>query len=438
MVTPQDTMREASQREGIFVSPPISARETSSESDCAWQLRTALLQRDASACRELAERAGRKRDKDTVRLLGDLLLGELLYPPVHLAGSLSIRLRKRQWQNARLAAVRALALINSPDGLPFLARAILDPAPCVQAAAMQAILPYGPAALPALTSALHSLGNWPFQGMKRLVDTIGRLQTSRTASALVPVILGGRPLAPARWNAPLEWLTGAGLTAIAVGTLLALLLSGSFWLALVAFAMSFTLGGFVWLLLVIVCISPLRASREAYERYVLAMKAAEGVHLMAGKTYLPALVDGAFGHNRISPRPAQKALLILLPLVNEEDAVTMSQGTRQLLMEALTWGVGEEMGLALLGALAYVGTGQCVAKVARWAEVGSSPALREEAARILPILQARQREELAPTTLLRASNGVALPANQLLRAGSSSEAIAPSQLLRAGVADHEQ
>lgn len=433
MVIPHDRMREASQGEGAFASSRTTMRDTSSESTSAWELRTVLLQRNATACGELAERAGRQRDESMV-----LLLGELFYTPTNLISRLSLRLRRRQWDNARLAAVHALALINSPDGLPILAHAILDPAPRVQEAAAQAILSYGPAALPALTGALHSLVNWPFHGMKRLVKTICRLQTPHSAAALVPVILGGRPLPPARWDAPYKLLTWGGSIALAVETLLVLVLSGSFDLALAAFVMSFILGGLVWMLLILCCVLPLRASREAYERYMLAKQAAEGLSLIADKTYLPALVDGAFGHNRISPRPARKALLILLPLVNEEDTITMSQATRQLLMEALNRGVGEEMDLALLGALEHVGTGQCVAKVAMLAQRGANPFVSEEAARILPVLQARQREEQAPTTLLRASEVAAVPTNQLLRAGNEAEAVEPAYLLRAGGADYEQ
>ena len=227
MVIPQDMMREASHGEGGFVSSRATMRDTSCESRCAWEMRAALLHRDATACRELAERAGRQRDETAVRLLGDLLLGERFYPPTNLASRLSLRLRRRQWENARLAAVRALALIDSPDGLAILAHAVLDPAPRVQEAAAQALLSYGPAALPALTGALHSLANWPFHGMKCLVKTICRLQTPHSAAALVPVILGGRPLPPARWDVPYKLLTWGGSIALAVETLLVLVLTGS-------------------------------------------------------------------------------------------------------------------------------------------------------------------------------------------------------------------
>ena len=408
-----------------LVSIPTSiqtARDIGAESDCAWGLRVACQERNSLSCCQYAEEAARRRDTACVPLLS-----EVLTPPQ----GFRMRLRRRQWTLARLASVNALAKISSLDALPPLARAILDPSPLVQNAAADAILPFGPDALPALTSALHTTADWPLSGMKRLVTIIGQVGTPQACVALVPVVLGGQPRSAARWDKPLRWSFNAYVGGVGAITALMLIATSSLSMAFAALVVSGLLLGFLWILVCICCITPYCLMRESYERGAIAGLAAEGLRSARNKAYLPAVVEGAFGYNRISPKPARKALLYLLPLLNADDGERMEAGTRRHLMEALgNVNNSQQLEFALVRAMEWVGTGQAARKVAWLTRRGQNSAIRDEAARILPVLQERERREQAPTTLLRPSHAAPILPEHLLRPIAATDATPAEQLLR--------
>jgi hypothetical protein len=404
--------------------PRRTARDVEAESNCAWALRAALLKKDASACCLHTENAARLSDTACVPLLSEVLL-----PPQ----GFRMRLHRRQWTQARLASIRSLAQIGSLEALSALARAILDPSPLVQDAAAKAILPFGPEALPALTSALHTTDDWPVSGMKRLVTTIGQLRAPQACAALVPVVLGGQPLSAARWDKPFRVSFNMGMGVAGVSAFMTLVFSGSLGMALAVLILSTVTMLCLWMLIAIFCIAPYSILRESYERGTVANLAAEGVRLAGNKAYLPAVVEGAFGYNRMSPKPARKALLYLLPLLNAEDGARMDMGTRRQLMDALGHANNSrELELALLQSMEWVGTGQAVRKVEWLARRGPTSAIRDEAARILPLLEERRRQEQAPATLLRASSIAPTHSYQLLRPVHATDTTPIEQLLRPG------
>jgi hypothetical protein len=88
--------------------------------------------------------------------------------------------------------------------------------------------------------------------------------------------------------------------------------------------------------------------------------------------------------------------------------------------------------ILVLDALAKVGDGRAVKPVARMVERGRTPELCAAAARILPILEERERLEAAPHILLRASEPPAVKPEELLRPAAVGSETEPATLLRAG------
>ncbi len=417
--------RMDSENTNLAALPRSSILDVAGETDLAQGLRAALANSHPQSCQFLALRAGEKRD-----LSAAPFLSAMLPPP----GRLSSRIRRRKWAHARLAAVHALGQIGAGHALPALANAVLDPEPAIQQAAANILLAYGPAALPALNAVLTHSGDWPFSGMKRLVELIGRLQTPQAAGTLVSIALAGLPAPPPRWDRPLLYSIRGAATLVVGGALTWLLMTGDPLMAIAALFMLALMGAALWFTAALFAILPYRAMREASERNAIAMLAAEGLRLAGDKAFLPALIEGAFGYNRMSPRPARRALRFLLSRVNAEDAERLPFGAKSKLMDALGRGHDPDMDFAILGALEWVGTGSVADKVARLATHATMPAVREEAARVLPVLLARREQEQAPAILLRASQP-STPANQLLRPGLPVESTPAEQLLRAGNAE---
>ena len=394
--------------------PRSSIRDLAETTDLTQSLRAALVNGNPVETQALAGRAGATRDLAAIHFLSDVLC-----------------MRRKKWAGARLAAVDALGQIGAEHALPALAHAILDPEPDVQQAAADILAAHGPDALPALNAVLNQSGDWPLSGMKRLVDTISSLQTPQAAGTLVAVTLAGLPAPPPRWDRPLLYSIRAAVTMVVVGTLTWLMVTGSPIMGMSALFVLTMLGVFFWFVAALFGILPYRALREASERNAIAMLAAQGLRLAGDKAFLPAVIEGAFGYNRMSPGPARLALRYLLPHIDSEDREKLPFGARSKLMDALGRGHDADLDVAILQALEWVGTGSVADKVARLVEHGATPAVREEAIRVLPILQARLREEQAPAILLRPSQNAA-PANQLLRAGLYVETTPAEQLLRPG------
>jgi hypothetical protein len=84
-----------------------------------------------------------------------------------------------------------------------------------------------------------------------------------------------------------------------------------------------------------------------------------------------------------------------------------------------------------LSALRMVGDGSAVQPVTRLARRATEPAIRAAAEELLPILLERQRNEMAPSVLLRPSSAPTAASEELLRAAVSGGDNRPDELLRA-------
>ncbi len=395
-------------------------RETEGEAALAWALRAALTAHDPLECRRLAERAGAQRDADAAPLLRTLC-----QPP----RGLRMRLKRRQWARARVAALCALAPTDGRNAA-YLAQALLDASPDVQDAAALALAQAGPDAAAAVVARLHHAGDWRLAGMKRLVMTLGRLHTPTANAALVPLILGSQPPAPKRWDRLVDYSLKAAITLSVCVALGMMVSSGSLMLGLLTLFGMMVGMTILWMAFVCFCALPFRAVQESYERNALAALAAEGLCRQDYITYLPAIIEGAFGYNRVAAAPARRALLHLLPLVTPDDIARFSDTTRQHLMEALGRSYNNEMDLALLRVLEWIGDGQVIPRVERIANRGATEELRAEAIRILPALHERHHRAQAPAVLLRPSQATPDGGDQLLRPGYATDTTPAVQLLR--------
>ncbi len=142
-------------------------------------------------------------------------------------------------------------------------------------------------------------------------------------------------------------------------------------------------------------------------------------------------MEVAFGWRRSVRWTAQWSLLHLLPLLEPEDAGLLSPGALHDLTAALGH-VNSRLDLAIVRALEFVGTGQAVLPVQMLTKRGVTEELRREAVRVLPILQARQIQEQAASSLLRAAAMPDAPSEELLRAAHHQSQTPPEQLLRPG------
>ncbi len=404
----------------VFTDARRTMRETEGESPLAWALRAALIAHDPLECRHLAERAGAQRAADA-----SPLLQTLCQPP----RGLRMRLRRRQWARARVAALCALDPTDARNA-PHLAQALLDASPDVQDAAALALAQAGPDAASAVVARLHDAGDWRLAGMKRLVMTLNRLHTPTANAALVPLILGSQPAAPKRWDRLVDYSLKAAITVSVCASLGVMVSSGSFMLGLLtAFAMLVVMT-ILWIAFICFCALPVRAVQESYERNALAALASEGLCRQDYITYLPAIIEGAFGYNRVASAPARRAVLHLLPLVTPDDTARFYDTTRQHLMEALGRSYNNELDMALLRVLEWMGDERVIPRVERMANRGATEELRAEAARILPALHERRQRAQAPAILLRPSQAAPTGGEQLLRPGYDADATPAVQLLR--------
>lgn len=134
-------------------------------------------------------------------------------------------------------------------------------------------------------------------------------------------------------------------------------------------------------------------------------------------------------------KAAEPALLAVLPTLMPEhygrmDAEVVPHMCHALLFAATGARAYGSLASSLLQALERMGDGRAVQAVEQVAKKGTGTNLRAEAARILPILRARQEQENAHGTLLRGASSPAVSADQLLRAASDTGVTAADQLLR--------
>ncbi len=98
---------------------------------------------------------------------------------------------------------------------------------------------------------------------------------------------------------------------------------------------------------------------------------------------------------------------------------------------------GPDRKLAILQALAYAGDGRAVDAVRPLTEDPLSDRIRDLAARVLPILEARKAQETAAATLLRPSSLQGEPSLVLLRPAAGVASVSDELLLRPAVPNEE-
>ena len=127
-----------------------------------------------------------------------------------------------------------------------------------------------------------------------------------------------------------------------------------------------------------------------------------------------------------------ETLLRLLPLLQEGDDIILTERQYRCLTVLILYTRHADLHLAILQALGKIGDHRAVKLVERLVKKGRTPAIREEAARILPILQQRQQQGNAPSTLLRASES---GKEVLLRASEPGMEARSEELLRANIGE---
>lgn len=328
---------------------------------------------------------------------------------------------RRRWASTRNAAIRALTYIGATASIPTIAGAMLsDPDPKVSQSAFEALIRFGPAAIPDLHALLHSLapprGDWPAHGMVRLLQAVGHTR-DRVYTPFLRRILRHPPVSPvtAQWHSrfgtrlasgvvmflafvapylysdalldhPLQFIVDliAGLTACWISTAL------------------LTMG-------IIGCTTGRR--RYVKEEWDYREAAAEALMLIGDKNALPELLEVGLGM-RSTPSPAiARALITLLPAIDHEDAIALAAQEGHLLR-----GLHGTPPLqhAVLDALHKVGTGKAIAPVRSIALHDPDSGVRAHATQVLPILETRRRTELDAFVLVRPSKADP-PVHEMLR-----------------------
>lgn len=384
--------------------------------DTLLRLQEALRLRAPLAFAEQARQAGAERNKACLTLLCRV---------VHRGNR--VLAHRAEWKQARIAAIEALAQMQDASVLPILIRAAGDREERVRDAASAALLTFGSKSVSPMIQTLATSHSWSQHGMKTILATLGKLESRQAAPTLARVLFGEYPPAPSRW-----WQS-----TLLYPTLVTLFIAACLWLNVTATGLlsvmaliGITIGCLVVLGMVeAFFILPISAVRHGGERLKLAVEAAHSLNRIKDKLALPSLISAAYGYRRL-PRPvAHEVLNDLLPLLDANDEGLLRQDTLQLLLT--------EMGradpahtLTILRSLEFIGLGSAVPAVERLGERGATPEIKNEALRILPILEARRRQEQASTHLLRASGLPQAAPETLLRAASYQGEAAPELLLR--------
>ena len=406
----------------------LIAGQAREQPSCVEELRLALRTKDAVWCTRMAVQAGSQHDWQAVPLLRELMR------PQKGRGTGGVRTsRKSQWLDARCAAIAALGTIGDRSVIEDLCDAILSRSLQVRQAASEALLAFGADAGSALSRKLERPGNWSLNSMKTLIATLGRLEQPESAVALSRVILGELPRPPLRW----KYLPAGVALAALIGYSILFAQYGGNIILLASIFIALLLTPLLTLLY-LVLIRPLLTLWRNREMLALAAVAGDALDTVPNKSILPVVIAAAFGpHPLARQQIARKALLSLLPLINEEDTNFFPVTARTYLILAVG-SSGEKLDLALLRAMEFVGNGQALPAVLRLARYGATEDIQREAARILPILHYRMEQAKVSSMLLRASDQPLAQADQLLRASFESAETPALELLRPAEVEQEE
>lgn len=183
-----------------------------------------------------------------------------------------------------------------------------------------------------------------------------------------------------------------------------------------------------WFLMPIVW--PVLVWQNNYRAALTRVSAADALGELAEPQAVGALAEAAQNLRPRIRRAALRALQRVLPTLTPEHYGTLDAQAVPHLCGLLTF-ADESVAVEVVEALGRAGDGRAVRQVSEVARVGRSARLREAAARALPILEERLRQENAPKILLRPAGAPASPADQLLRPARHTSETEPQQLLRA-------
>ena len=146
-------------------------------------------------------------------------------------------------------------------------------------------------------------------------------------------------------------------------------------------------------------------------------------------TVAAAVYDKVGEGSSIVKKAAERSLPVLLARLTPEHYGKVS-GKTILLLCRILHGRKNHLTLAALHAVGKVGGGGVIPNVSRLVKKGGTHEIRNLAARVLPVLEERQRLEQAPRVLLRAATPPDAPEQALLRPVGGSGPTEPAVLLR--------
>ncbi len=399
----------------------------------------ALKTGDIVTCLRLARDAGHLRQADSAPSLAKL------FAPTRGIRSYW-RKRSVEWTEVRTTAVEALACIpdapprtasQSLDAVAALVEALFDPVNEVRTAAHTRLILHGEEAALCLRNRLSANKDWSLIGMRGVIDTLGTLKNLESGPTVARVLLRHLPQEPTRWSAATLLKRSVAIGMALGGLMESAMLSASgthspifqmlpaILLGYFLLSASFSIMTFIFVLM------PLGFIQESTQRAELFASAARALTKINDPRALPCVIDAALGSNRQRQGEARKTLMALLPLVAADAYGMLPHGSLQLLYAALGNALlSQELTLAIVRSLEWVGTGRAVAPVQRLVKRGATMEIRSEAERLLPCLLWRQQCEMQPTFLLRASGKPEVGGEQLLRPGMAAADNYPDELLR--------
>jgi len=398
----------------------------------------ALRAGDSTTCVRLARDAGHLRQSDAAPALA------ALFAPTR--GILSHwRKRSVEWTEVRTTAVEALSRIqdaprtperpsHSTEAVDALVEALFDPIEQVRVAAQHRLMWHGEEAAASLKHCLNTSKGWTLAGMRSVIDTLGALKNVESGPTVARVLLGALPHESVRWNLkPFRWAaaTGVALGGVALTGMVSLWeLSFPMSYVVCLLLASFSCSAFFGLVAFLFVFGPMSMMNQTWERGELFAAAARALTKMSDPRSLPCVIEAAFGANRRQGE-ARRTLLALLPLLDAQAyGLLPAESLHRLYFALGNAPLSQELTLAIVRSLEWVGTGQAVAPVQRLVKRGATAEIRSEAERILPCLLWRQQRETESTILLRAASRPSVGAEQLLRPAAAATDVAPEQLLR--------
>lgn len=298
----------------------------------------------------------------------------------------------------------------------------------MQETAHAAFRDLGAEGTPYVLAQLARRREWNRAQMRGLIHLLGQMGDKSVAPMLARVLFGEYPLSPRRWSkqaflylllpvlAPvlcvIWWLDGVPGMGFSQAWLIGLIA-----------------GGLLYSLIAVFALLPICSVKLAGEQSEIALTALYSLENLQDKKAIPSLIVIATSARAQLREAARRVLTRMLPLLASEDYGIFNESTCRRLSRLLQEG-DRKLTLAILRSLEFVGGGAMAQPVERLLRQEFTGEIREEAERVLPVLQARQAQERASSHLLRAASTPEILQDTLLRPAQNRPETAPEQLLR--------